>query len=126
MLSVQAPARTWLVPVPVSVTTLPAVPVTLHLPKVWIVVPRAMVWATVLVEASSANWLLPEIVSVEVPVAPPMVSLLKDCPKPAKVLLEVLVLDSRMSAVPLSKVVEVDVIEKKKLFTRNRKKIICF
>jgi hypothetical protein len=66
----------WLVPVPVSVTTLPAVPVTVHLPKVWVVVPRAMVWATVLVEASSVNWLLLEIVSVEVPVAPPMVSLL--------------------------------------------------
>ena len=72
----QAPARTWAVPVPVSVTTLPNVPVTLHLPKVWVVVPRAIVWATVLVESSSVNWLLPEIVSVEVPVAPPMVNLL--------------------------------------------------
>jgi hypothetical protein len=35
-----------------------------------------MVWATVLVLASSVKLLLPEIVSVDVPVAPPMVSLL--------------------------------------------------
>jgi len=73
---VQAPARMWDVPVPVRVTTLPAVPVTVHLPKVWVVLPRAMVWATVLVEASSVNWLLPVMVRVEVPVVPPMVSLL--------------------------------------------------
>jgi hypothetical protein len=65
MPSVQAPASWWFVPVPVSVTTLPDVPVTLHFPKVWVVVPRAMVWATVLVEASSVNWLLPLMVSVD-------------------------------------------------------------
>jgi hypothetical protein len=35
-----------------------------------------MVWATVLVEASSVNWLLPLMVVVDVPVVPPMVSLL--------------------------------------------------
>ena len=64
MPSVQAPARTWFPATPVSVTTLPDVPVTLHFPKVWVDVPRAMVWATVLVEASSVNWLSPEIVRV--------------------------------------------------------------
>ena len=63
-------------PVPVSVTTLPDVPVTVHLPKVCVVLPRAMVWATVLVLASSVNWLLPVMVRVEMPVVPPMVSLL--------------------------------------------------
>ena len=76
MPDVQAPARMWLVPVPVRVTTLPAVPDTVQAPKVCVVVPRAIVWATVLVEASSVNWLLPLMVRVDVPVAPPMVSLL--------------------------------------------------
>ena len=106
MPSVQAPARMWLVPVPVSVTTLPDVPVTLHFPKVWVVVPRAMVWATVLVEASSVNWLLPPMLNVDVPVAPPMVSLLKEKLLPSKVLAVVVVLDKRMSAVPLYKAKE--------------------
>ena len=67
---------TFVVLVPVIVTTLPAVPVTDHFPKVCTAVPNSIVCATVLVEASSPKVLLPVIVSVDVPVVPPMVNLL--------------------------------------------------
>ena len=60
-----------------NVTTLPAVPVTDHLPIVVVVDDgNVMVCATVLVEASSPNVFAPVMVSVDVPVVPPMVSLL--------------------------------------------------
>jgi hypothetical protein len=62
--------------VPVIDSTLPAEPVAVHAPTVWIVVPSAIVEATVLVEAISVNVLLPVNVVVLTPVAPPMVSLL--------------------------------------------------
>ena len=67
-----------ILPVPVTVTTLPAVPLTLHLPKVKVLVPKAIVWATVLVDASSVNCapLVALIVRVDVPVVPPIVNLL--------------------------------------------------
>ena len=84
-------------------TTLPTVPVTVHLPKVCVVVPSAMVWATVLVDASSVNWLSPVIVRVDVPVVPPMVSLLYERKPPLKSRLVVPVSDKTMLAVPLYK-----------------------
>ena len=59
-----------------NVTTLPDVPVIVHVSMVpWLEL-RVMVCATVLSEASSLKEFAPPIVSVEVPVAPPMVSLL--------------------------------------------------
>ena len=59
-----------------TVTTLPAVPVMLHVSIVpWLAFKRT-VCATVLVEASSVKELFPVIVVTDVPVAPPMVSLL--------------------------------------------------
>ena len=60
-----------------TVTTLPTVPVTAHFPIVVVVLDgNVIVCATVLVEASSPNVFAPLIVSVDVPVVPPMVSLL--------------------------------------------------
>ena len=90
-------------PVPVSVTTLPTVPVTVQAPKVCVVDPSEIVWATVLVLASSVNWLLPLMVRVDVPVAPPMVSLLYERLPPAKDLADVLVSDKTILDVPLKK-----------------------
>lgn len=60
-----------------NVTILPAVPPIDHVVTV-VVVPavKVIVWATVLVLANSLNVLLPVKVSVEVPVVPPIVSLL--------------------------------------------------
>ena len=60
-----------------SVTTLPTVPVTDHFPTVVVVLDGSvMVCATVLVEASSPKVFAPVIVNVDVPVVPPIVSLL--------------------------------------------------
>jgi hypothetical protein len=59
------------------VTTLPTVPVTDHLPMFVVVAEgNKIVWATVLVEANSPNVLVPLMVVVDVPVAPPIVNLL--------------------------------------------------
>lgn len=59
------------------VTTFPEVPVTNHLPITGILLtPKSMVCATVLVEANSPIRGLPIIVVVDVPVVPPIVSLL--------------------------------------------------
>lgn len=100
---VALPASTWDVPVPVSVTTLPTVPVTVHLPKVCVVVPSAIVYATVLIEASSVNVLSPVMLIVGEPATPPIVSLLYDSPPPANVRAEVVVSDKTMFAVPLKR-----------------------
>ena len=60
-----------------TVTTLPAVPVTDHLPIVCVLLEEnSMVWATVLVDANSPKVLEFWIVNVDVPVVPPTVSLL--------------------------------------------------
>jgi hypothetical protein len=93
-----------------SVTTFPEVPVTDHVP---IKVPRlpvsVIVCATVFVDASSATLALFRP-SVLMPVAPPMVSLLRLKPPETKVLATVDVLDNRMSAVPLLRVSPVMVV----------------
>lgn len=79
-------------------TSLPAEPVTLHVSMVPWLAPKAMVCATVFVDASSVNEFAPNRLKVDVPVAPPIVSLLKASP-PAKDLLLVVVFDRRIFAV---------------------------
>ena len=81
-----------------SVTTLPREPVTLHVSMVPWFSSKVMVCATVFVDANSVNELAADSVRVEVPVAPPIVSLLKANP-PKKVLALVVVLDKTILAV---------------------------
>ena len=81
-----------------TVTMLPREPVTLHVSIVPWLTSRDMVCATVFVAASSVNEFAFARVRVDVPVAPPIVSLLKAKP-PVKVLLVVVVLDKRIFAV---------------------------
>ena len=91
------------------VTTLPAVPLTDHVPMVSAVVKiMAIVWATVFMEASSVKLTARKFV-VLVPVAPPMVSLLKLKSPAERVRAVAVVLDNKMSAVPLFSVIPVEV-----------------
>ena len=87
-----------------TVTTLPTVPVMLQVSIVPKLLEKRIVWATVLVDASSVNEFAPDIDVTDIPVEPPIVSLLNDRPPPAKVLLLIVVLESKMLAVCLLKV----------------------
>ena len=96
-----------------TVTTLPEEPVTDHVPMVfWFVINRT-VWATVFVEASSLNELNPEIDVIDVPVVPPMVSLLNDKSPPLNCLEVALVSEKRIVEVLAFNVrfVDVDVVQ---------------
>lgn len=59
-----------------TVTTLPTVPVMLHVPIVVPLEEKRTVWETVFVDASSVIEGAPLIVVADVPVVPPIVSLL--------------------------------------------------
>jgi len=92
-----------------NVTTLPAVPVTDHVPTV-VVVPLAklIVCATVFVDAISVKVLLPEMVRVLDPVAPPIVSFPYVMPPPAKVRALLVVFDKIIFALAISAIVVPD------------------
>ena len=91
----------WLVELEPNVTTFPAVPVIVQ-DATLVVVPAVnrTVCATVFVLASVLNVLLPVKVSVDVPVAPPIVRLLYVNPPPANVLAVVVVLERTIVEVP--------------------------
>lgn len=85
-----------------NVTTFPAVPVIVHAPTVCVDEPaNIMVCATVFVLASSVKVFMFDIVNADVPVAPPIVSLLYDKPPPINERDVVVVFDNVMFAVPL-------------------------
>jgi hypothetical protein len=87
------------------VTTFPGVPVMFH--KAVVVVEPLVnksVWATVFVLAISLKVLFPEKVNVDIPVAPPMVSLLYSKPPPIKLREDVDVSLNSMLAVFLLRV----------------------
>lgn len=79
-------------------TKLPALPEIDHLRTVVVTFGNTIVWATVLVLASSPKVLAPAKVSVDAPVAPPIVKLLYVNPPPKKVRALVVVLDRTIGA----------------------------
>jgi hypothetical protein len=87
-----------------TVTTFPTVPVMLQVSIVW-PAEKVRVWATVLVDANSVKEFALDIDVIDIPVAPPIVSLLYSSPPPLNSLEPVVVLENKMFAVSLFNVV---------------------